>query len=490
MTNPKHHRVLDEAPVPSLRDHIGIEGGKGLDAAKRLGPAATIDEIEAAGLRGRGGAGFPTGRKWRTVAQFAAGAHTPTVVVNAAEGEPGSFKDRAIIRRNPYRVLEGAVIAANAIGADRIIVATKATFRQEIQRLREAVEELHAEGWLDGLTIEVFEGPREYLYGEETALLEVLDGRAPFPRVAPPYRHGVDEVGEGGESAAQVEMASDTAETSAPPTLVDNVETMANVAGILANGADWFRELGTAESPGTVVCTMSGATTRDAVGEFAMGTPLSQVIEQLGGGPRRGHQIVAVMSGVANPLIPRSLFDTPLAYETMDAIGSGLGAAGFIAFDDATDLAAVAHGVSRFLAVESCGQCTPCKQDGLAIADALDRLRRSAAEPGDLKLIDERVQTVADGARCYLAQQHQLVIGSILRLFPDQLDAHEDGASAPVEPFPIAPILDLVDEQAVLDEAELTKQPDWTYGDTWSGKAPADVIDQGPEQGSAGRKTM
>src|SRR5262249_14116923 len=160
--------------------------------------------------------------------------------------------------------------------------------------------------------VEIHEGPGEYLYGEETALLEVLDGRPPFPRIAPPYRHGVDEVSEDeSDEPSRLVMATEHGATSAPPTLVDNVGTLAHVPGILANGADWFRELGTAESPGTIVCTVSGATRHAGIGEYPMGTPLARVIEEVGGGVRRGRRIVAVMSGVAHPLVPADRLDTP-----------------------------------------------------------------------------------------------------------------------------------------------------------------------------------
>lgn len=464
--------------VGSLDQHIGGGGGRGRDAAVLLGPAETVNEVDASGLRGRGGAGFPTGRKWRAIARYDSDTRPPAVVVNAAEGEPGTFKDRSLLRTNPYQVLEGALIAAFAIDADRVIVATKSSFTREIERLRAAAGELDNAGWLDDVMVEVFEGPGEYLYGEETGLLEVLDGREPFPRVAPPFRHGVDEIGEGGESAADIEMADPDASTQAPPTLVNNVETFANVPLVLAEGPSWYRGVGTDESPGTVVCTITGRTARHGVGEVALGTPLREVVERVGGGARPGREIVAVMSGVANALLPADRLDTPVSYEAMTAAGSGLGAAGFIVFDDETDLVAVAHGVARFLSVESCGQCTPCKQDGLAIAAALDRMRASDPDPDDLETVRRRVRTVTDGARCYLAQQQQDVIGSILALFPDALARHAAGTVAPADVEPIAPLADIVEGNAVLDTDELRKQPDWSYEEPWSGQSPVDRVDQ------------
>src|SRR5438132_3921541 len=264
-------RVLDPQPVSSVDDYLGAGGGRGLELARQVGADAVIASVEGSGLRGRGGAGFPTGRKWRTVADYQSSAVPATVIVNAAEGEPGSFKDRAILRTNPYRVLEGALIGARAVGADRVIVAMKASFTREGDLVRDAVTDARRHGWLDGVDVEVFAGPSEYLYGEETALLEVLDGRHPFPRVAPPFRHGVDEVGTGAESAARLELAGGTV---APPTLVDNVETLANVPAIVVEGPEWFRSVGTPDSAGTVVCTVSGHIRAHGVAEFAMGTPL------------------------------------------------------------------------------------------------------------------------------------------------------------------------------------------------------------------------
>ena len=470
-------RVLDPETIPSLQAYIDLGGGQGLETARRLGPAAIIDEVEASGLRGRGGGGFPTGRKWRTVAGNASTQFPATVVVNAAEGEPGSFKDREILRRNPYRVLEGALIAAHAVGADRVVVALKASFGDESRRVREAADEIAAAGWSEGIAVEALEGPGEYLYGEETALLEVLEGRAPFPRVAPPYRHGADELGDGATSAAGVQMAS--AATVAPPTLVNNTETIANVPGILVHGPEWFRSVGTAESPGTVVCTVTGATARSAVGEVPMGTALRTVVDELGGGPVLGRRLVAAMSGVANPVLPEAQFDTPLSYEAMAAAGTGLGAAGFIVFDDADDLVAVAAGVSRFLAVESCGQCTPCKQDGREISDILARLGRNEPDADDADRLRACLGTVVEGARCYLATQHQRVVASILELVPERFAAHDTGGAEPVEPVVIAPLLDLIDGAAEVDERQAAKQPDWSFDAIDSGRSPADQIDQG-----------
>jgi len=467
-------RVLpDEPRLTRERYESDGGGGHGLDAAEQLGTGGVVEHLAAAGLRGRGGAGFPTARKWEAVLSHEGPIAPPTVVVNAAEGEPGSFKDRAILRANPHAVIEGALIAARTLDADRVVFALKASFVRELALLEDALAAWRESAGAWGIDLLAFAGPREYLYGEETGLLEALEGRPPFPRVAPPYRHGLDEVGQSGSPEPAREVMADG--TGAPPTLVSNVETFANVPGILAFGPEWFRQVGTDASPGTVVCTVSGDVEHAGVAEVAMGTTLADVIDRVGGGARAGRRLVAAMSGVANPLVPVSRFDVPVSHEGMDSIGSGLGAAGFIVFDDETDLAAVAAGVSRFLAVESCGQCTPCKQDGLALSELLDHVRRSDASERDLDRVADRVLSVADGARCSLASQQQRVITSITEQFPDvAAHAHRERSSAPV--YLIAPIVELVDGVAQLDEQEAAKQPDWTFNTVDSGASPAERL--------------
>ncbi len=187
-------RVLPAEPYTSLSEYVAAGGGEGLRAAGTVSADTIIEELAASGLRGRGGAGFPTGVKWRTIRSFASPVLLTSVVVNAAEGEPGTFKDRAIIRANPYAVIEGALIAARAMDSRSVVIATKAGFSDEVARLRAAVAEITAAGWVGEVDVRIVEGPDEYLYGEETALLEVIDGRPPFPRIAPPFRRGIVEV--------------------------------------------------------------------------------------------------------------------------------------------------------------------------------------------------------------------------------------------------------------------------------------------------------
>ena len=347
-------RVLPDQPLDTLDAYVAAGGGRGVDAARRLGADGVVEHLEAAGLRGRGGAGFPTGRKWATVRANASPTHPTSVVVNAAEGEPGSFKDRALLGRNPFAVLEGALVAATAVDARHVVIAMKESFEAELQVVNDAIKAATRAGWTDGISVVTFAGPSEYLFGEETGLLEALEGRPPFPRVAPPYRHGVEELGGAAPPSRRGAMADGT---DVPPTLVNNAETMAHVAAIVANGPSWFRELGTDESPGTVVVTITGDTRRHGVAEVPMGTPLREIVERVGGGAaiRSSHRRRDVGSGERGA--PRGRARHAAELRGDGGRGSGLGAAGFVVFDDATDFAAVAHGISRFLAVESCGQC-------------------------------------------------------------------------------------------------------------------------------------
>ncbi|MFN2609017.1 MAG: NADH-ubiquinone oxidoreductase-F iron-sulfur binding region domain-containing protein, partial [Acidimicrobiales bacterium] len=274
--------------------------------------------------------------------------------------------------------------------------------------------------------------------------------------------------------SAHVEMAGPGGDSPAPPTLVDNVETLANVPRIVARGAAWFRTEGTERSPGTIVCTVTGRVRRHGVGEVMMGTPLREVLDDIGGGPLPGHRITAVMSGVATGLMTGDMLDTPVSYEAMADIGSGLGSGGFMVFDDTVDMVAVAAGASRFLAVESCGQCTPCKQDGLVLADLWARLCRNEASRSDLETIRKRSHTVGERARCYLALQHEAVASSVLERFGADVEAHLRGAAAPAEPALVAELVEISDGRATFDERHLAKQPDWTFDGEYSGKSPAD----------------
>ena len=409
--------LLPSQPIETIAEYLDSAGGRGLEQALRLGELATIDLITSAGLRGRGGAGFPAGRKWLSVREGGAGLRF--VVANGAEGEPATFKDRMLMRRDPYRIVEGAAIAAFAVGAGTVYLATKRSYRPEVRALTRAALEMTGQGMLQELSVNIVEGPDDYLYGEEKALLEVVEGRDPLPRLLPPYELGLFATASaiGWEAGSRPVSVRDESN----PTVVNNVETLATAAHVLANGVDWFRSMGTAQSPGNVIVTVVGDVARPGVHEVEMGTPFSTVLEELCGGPLSGRRFKAAFSGVSNAVLRAEAFDVPLTYEDFAARGTGLGAAGFVVYDDTANMALVAHELSRFLAVESCGQCPPCKQGSLAITADLAELNSGAADDEILGHIGRRLRNVTDANRCYLGTEEQVVVSSILREFPEDV---------------------------------------------------------------------
>ncbi|MBW3537172.1 MAG: hypothetical protein KY395_05285, partial [Actinobacteria bacterium] len=365
--------LLTGQPTDSLDRYLATDiGGLGLEAAQRMGSEAVREEILASGLRGRGGGGFLTGRKWAGV--VAQGGTHRYVVANGAEGEPGTFKDRALMRENPYQLVEGVMIAAFAVGASEAFIALKAGFGREAEAVTRAVQEMQAAGLCRDCQVTVVRGPDEYLFGEEKALLEVIEGAAPLPRLFPPHEHGLFATAPQTGWEATAPRAGHTGSHQSNPTAVNNVETLSNVPHILVKGAEWFRSIGPENSPGTLVCTVVGDVRRPSVGEMDMGTPLSEVIDVVGGGVGEGRAVKAVLSGVANPVLPSDRLDTPLDYEAFAEAGSGLGAAGFIVYDDTACMVEVARLFSRFLYVESCGQCPPCKRGSGEITERLAAL--------------------------------------------------------------------------------------------------------------------
>ena len=459
-------RLLPEAPYPSWDAYVAArDGGAGLDAARRMGPEAVVETLLAAGLRGRGGAGFPAGRKWASIRAGGAEVGERYVVANGAEGEPGTFKDRALMAQNPYQVLEGLQIAAEVVGAAHAFVGVKRSFGPQIDALERAAREMTEAGVLGSVPVTIVAGPEEYLFGEETGLLEVVEGNDPLPRTLPPYLLGLFSTTPPVGWSAGRAVSEDPTVTGSNPTLVSNVETLANVPLILARGADWYRSVGTEASPGTALATVVGDVQRAGVAEFALGTPLSEVLVEVGGGVRDGRSFKAALSGVANPVLTAAHVDTPLSYEGMQAVRSGLGACGFIVYDDSADMVAVARMVSRFLYVESCGQCPACKFGTGEVTAYLDRIASGEGDEDDIELIGARLLTVTDANRCFLGAQEQRVISSLLRAFPEDFVAHLEGASPPPE-LPVPKLVDIVDGVAVYDERQGAKQPDWTYRPT------------------------
>jgi len=454
--------LLPEQPITSIEQYLATEtGGAGVAAAERLGPAATIEMIAASGLRGRGGGGFPTGRKWAGIAEQDTARRY--LVCNGAEGEPGTFKDRALMRANPYQIVEGVIIAAAAIGAEEAFICLKASFEREIAAITRAVQEFQNAGICPDCTVNIVAGPDEYLFGEEKAMLEVIEGKPPLPRWFPPHEQGLFASSpQGGWEAGP---HGDGRRTDEPnPTLVNNVETLANVPHILARGADWFRSMGTAESPGTVVCTVVGDVIAPDVGEVEMGASLREVIDAVGSGVAPGRTVKAVFSGVANRVVTAEHLDVPVSHEGFAAIDSGMGSAGFIVYDDTACMVDAAYRFSRFLSIESCGQCPPCKMGSSEITERLERIETGGGDANDIAIIGGWLTRVTDGNRCYLPVEERLVVGSVLNAFPEEFVAHvEQHRCGHPERRPMPKLVDLADGVATYDESFWRKRPDWTY---------------------------
>jgi NADH-quinone oxidoreductase subunit F len=457
--------LLPAAPVTSVAEWQSAGGGQALEIAARLGPADTIEEIAAAGLRGRGGAGFPTARKWSGV-RASTGTHR-YVVCNGAEGEPSSFKDRALLRANPYQVVEGLAVAAATIGAREAFLCVKARFERELASVTRAIEEMQAAGMAGDVPITVVAGPDEYLYGEEKALLEVIEGKPPLPRLLPPYEQGLFATGSQlGWEAIPREPGHGPEVDVSNPTLVNNVETLANIGPILVRGAEWFRSMGTAASPGHAVATVVGDVQRPGVAEIDLGMRLGDLIDEVGGGVGEGRRVKAVFSGISNAVVTADRLDTPLTYEDMSKIGSGLGAVGFAVYDDTACMVELAYQYSRFLWIESCGQCPACKLGTQEITYRLNEIEACRGSEEDVAVIGARLANVTDGNRCFLPVEEQHVVGSILRAFPEEFAAHLEGDCPSPRGDLVAPkIVDLTDGAVTYDERHRRKRPDWTYED-------------------------
>jgi NADH-quinone oxidoreductase subunit F len=374
-------------------------------------------------MRGRGGAGFPTGIKWAGLA--ADDAATKFVVCNAAEGEPGTFKDRAIMRRSPYQVLEGLAAAAFAVGATRAFVGIKAKFTESMATMQDAAEALAGSGLLGDLELTFVPGPDDYLFGEEKGLLEVIEGRDPLPRLYPPYVQGLFERPGGPPQ----------------PAVVNNVETLANVPLILANGPEWFRSRGTADSPGSMVCTVGGDTVLDAVAEVEMGTPLGELLD-LAGGMRDGKPPHIVLNGVSTAPLRGDALDTPISFEGMRAAGSSLGSAGFAFHGYGSCAVRVAAAASAFLFRGSCGQCPSCKLGTAAITERFAAIALDVGGVDEVEEIAAWTQRITDSNRCGLGAGQQTLAAGILDRFADDIAHHLGGEACPGRPVRITTIAD------------------------------------------------
>jgi NADH-quinone oxidoreductase subunit F len=400
--------LLPEKPITSVDVYFTDGGGQGLNKALKMPREQVIAEIKKSGLRGRGGGGFPTGLKWAGVAHDP--CPTKYLVCNGSEGEPGSFKDHMLMLKNPYQLLEGIAIAAYAIGAKKAFLGIKSSSEKEVKSVKRALDEMLKQDALGLIPIELVLGPEDYLFGEEKALLEVVEGRDPLPREAdnPPYIKGL--------------FITDPQDPN--PTVVNNVETLSNVPHILRRGAAWFRAIGTPDSPGTMVFTVCEDVQRPGVYELPMGTPLRTLILDCGGGPLPGRQFKGFLSGVANPVILPSSLDTPMDFNSMRAIGSGLGSGGFIAYDNTVCMVRVAHMIAKFLWLESCNQCWSCKLGTNRSMTYLQKLIEGVGDEMDVELAIQGAMMAPHGNRCYLPIEHSLSCPSIIRTFSNEFVSH------------------------------------------------------------------
>ena len=439
--------LLGAGPVAGIDEYVALGGGEALTLARSSGPEAVIAEIRRSGLRGRGGAGFPTATKWEAVRSDA--CPTRYVVCNAAEGEPGTFKDRWLLRTNPYQVLEGLAIAALAVNADRAFVAVKGAFGREIRMLREAIAQMTAIGGFWSAPVELVTGPDEYLFGEEKALLEVVEGGEPLPRILPPYRVGLfARCG------------------SLNPTLVNNPETLANVPLILREGADAFRSLGANGSPGTMLFTLSGDVRRPGVYELPMGTPLRELLYCAGGGPAGGAELKVVFAGTSARPLTRMRFDTPLDFDSLREVGSGLGSGGLVAYDESACIVRATLQFAKFLWIESCAQCPACKQGAQEIVEALERIERGSGGEADVRTALARCATVTGGSRCGLPLGTSLIVAGALDSFEEEVRAHVGRSCPRPRRLRLPKFVDFDPKRSrfVYDRAYRFKRADWTHG--------------------------
>ena len=399
---------------PERRSLAGYGGGSGYPAlAKAVGelsPESLIDLIDASGLAGRGGAGFPTGRKWRAVRE-AAGA-PKTIVCNADEGEPGCFKDRVLMDHDPHGLLEGMALAGYATGAVRGFIYLRYEYPETARILETARDEAREAGLLGenilgssfSFDIEIRRGAGAYICGEESSLLNSLEGKHPFPRNRPPFpvTHGYENL----------------------PTAVNNVETLASAPPIVLRGAEWYRGLGRGDHAGTKVISLSGDVARPGNYEVPIGFPLLELLNDWAGGPANGQGFQAVtMAGLSGGFLAGDDLDVTLDEPSIRAKGSFLGAGGIMVFDDSRDMVAVARDAMEFFAEESCGKCFPCRIGTHRLTERL-----SGEGPRDLTTWVDEVNDLGDTMKktsaCGLGQAAPLITESLLRYFPDRVRAH------------------------------------------------------------------
>jgi len=395
-----------------IEEYIAADGYRALvHSLTETTPPQIVQEVSKSGLRGRGGAGYPTGLKWGTVAKT--NGATKYVICNADEGDPGAFMDRSVLESDPHRVLEGMIIAGYAVGASHGYIYVRAEYPLAIKRLKIAIRDARRMAFLGSqicntkfsFDIEIRIGGGAFVCGEETALIASIEGRRGTPRPRPPFpaQSGLWDM----------------------PTLINNVETFANIPTILRRGGEWYASLGTKKSKGTKVFALCGKVRNVGLIEVPMGTTLRQIIFEIGGGVSEGRTFKAVQTGgPSGGCIPEQFLDLPVDYESLKEVGSIMGSGGMIVMDDSACMVNVARYFMEFCMSESCGKCIPCRAGTAQMFELLTRMTEGRATLHDLELLEELCDMVANTSLCGLGQSAPNPVLSTLRYFRDEYTEH------------------------------------------------------------------
>jgi NADH-quinone oxidoreductase subunit F len=376
-----------------------------------LKPEQVVQEVKASGLRGRGGAGFPTGMKWAFLPN---NIWPHYVVANADESEPGTFKDREILESNPFQFLEGLMIACYAVQAQAAYIYLRGEFWQIAQELDRRIEELHAAGLLgdnlfgmsSALRLHTHLGAGAYICGEETALLESIEGKLGQPRLRPPFPAVYGLYGK--------------------PTVINNVETLTNVPPIIEHGAVWYHSMGTEKSPGIKIFCLSGSVNRPGNYELPLGTTFRELIFTRGGGIPNGRQIKAIMpAGASSSIIKatEAALDTPMDYESVAALNSQLGSASVIVIDDSVSMEWLVHKTVHFFRHESCGKCTPCREGTYWMEHIVSRLHEGQGKPGDVAVLNDVAHQIRGKCLCALGDFSTMAVVTAIEQFKEDFNA-------------------------------------------------------------------
>ncbi len=403
---------VDRINPEKLEDYLTFDGYEAFaKCLAELKPSEIIHEVVHSGLRGRGGGGYPTGLKWSTVAK--AHGSKKYVICNADEGDPGAFMDRSVLESDPHRVIEGMAIAAYAVGASQGYVYIRAEYPLAVKRLKEAIKQAEKTGLLGNnifgsafsFTVDIRLGAGAFVCGEETALIASIEGKRGTPRPRPPYPA---EYGLWG-----------------CPTLINNVETYANIPPILRNGGAWYAGIGTEKSKGTKVFALAGRIVNTGLIEVPMGIPLRDIIFEIGGGIPDGRKFKAVQTGgPSGGCIPAQFLDMPVDYESLAKVGSIMGSGGMIVMDETSCMVDVAKYFMEFCKSESCGKCVPCRAGTVQLHDLLCKISDGSATMDDLALLEELCDMVKSTSLCGLGQTAPNPVLSTLRYFRDEYIAH------------------------------------------------------------------